>query len=93
MVLDLISIGKKLRIKSFMSLEEMDSEITTERKEQIFKVIFKCESIRVMKLVLSKKLRANENYQMNLMRMEVCAEEDADFDLYKYAYDAHNDRS
>lgn len=77
--LDLIRIGKKMSIHSFIELEKREKEVTVSTREHIFKTIFKCESIRIMKKVLSKKLRANENYQMNLIRMDLCVEEEEHF--------------
>lgn len=92
-VLDLIQIGKLWSIKSFISLENRENEIPVSRREAIFKVIFKSESVRAMKLVMSKKLKANKEYQMNLLRMSVSVEEDPDYGLYKFAYEAHLNRN
>ena len=91
--MDLTSLGEKMSVDSFKTLQSREREISIPQREEIFKTIFRCESVRVMKKVLSKKLRANENYQVNLLRMEVSLEEDPNFELYKFCYDAHISKS
>lgn len=80
--LDLVAIGKKLRISSFMDLESRELEATPEIKERVFGAIFKFESIRCMRSTLSKNIVKNSRYFIDFENLNNIIKNDPDFGLY-----------